>query len=368
MPFTRPTLTELRARVQADIKSELQGSDPSLKYSPLRIMGDAQAGMGHEHYGYLDYIARQAVPFTATDEFLEGWAGLKGVTRTGATEATGSLAIEGLAATFIPSGTLLVRGDGVEYVTTADITLDGTGEGGGPAEASEPGSSGNGDAGMVFTLGTAIAGITSVEASTAFTGGADAEDDDSLRSRMLQAYASPAQGGNEADYVRWAREVPGVTRAWAYGNVLGVGTVSVYFMMDDVRSAFDGFPQGTDGGATAETRTAPATGDQLIVANHIYPLRPVTALVYAIAPLSTAVNFTIDNIATASAATKAAIAAAIADVFQREGEPGGTINLSSIESAIAAIALTAGFVITTPSDNIALSTGHLPVLGTVTYT
>lgn len=369
MPFERPGLTELRQRIASDIASEVQGSDPLLRNGNLNILGDAQAGLAHEHYGYIDYLAKEVVPFTCDGEFLEGWAALKGIVRIGATVSTGSVAFTGIAGTDIPAGTLLVRGDGVEYTTDADLTLDGLGEATGTATAIAAGAGSDCSTGSIFTLGVSISGLdSSATASTDFVGGADAETDASLRSRMLQAYASPSQGGNAADYVRWAREVAGVTRAWAYGNVMGVGTVSVYFMMDDVRAAFGGFPQGTDGGATAETRTTPAVGDQLLVANHIYPLRPVTALVYAIKPIATVVNFTIDNIATASTATKAAIAAAIADVFQREGSPGGTINLSSIESAIAAIALTAGFVITTPSDNIALTTGHLPVLGTVTYT
>ena len=41
--------------------------------------------------------------------------------------------------------------------------------------------------------------------------------------------------------------------------------------------------------------------------------------------------------------------------------------LSTIESAIASIASTQGFVVTSPAGNIANVLGKLPVLGTVTY-
>ena len=47
------------------------------------------------------------------------------------------------------------------------------------------------------------------------------------------------------------------------------------------RPCHGGFPQGTNGVAALETRDTAATGDQLAVANYLYPLRPVTPIVYA---------------------------------------------------------------------------------------
>jgi len=146
--------------------------------------------------------------------------------------------------------------------------------------------------------------------------------------------------------------------------------VVVYVMLDGSESAFNGFPQGVSGVATNETRGIPtATGDQLAVANYIYPLQPVTALVYVYAPTAAPQNFTVSGLSSASAATKAAISAAIANVFVQYGTPlGGTVDLSYIESAIAAISGTAGFVITSPSGNITTTVGPLPTVGTITYT
>jgi uncharacterized phage protein gp47/JayE len=110
-----------------------------------------------------------------------------------------------------------------------------------------------------------------------------------------------------------------------------------------------------------------ATGDQLTVANAIISLQPVTALVYACAPINNAVNFTLTGTASWSTTTKNAVSAAISGVFLSNGSPGGTINMSDIESAIGAVSGTAGFVITSPVGNIANATGNLPVLGTVTF-
>ena len=373
MPFARKTLTELRADVAQDIAAALQGADALLRFSVLKILGTVQAGLAHLHYGYLDWIAQQAVPFTATDEFLEGWAALRSVYREAATSATGTVTFPGVVGTALPVGTPIVRGDGVAYTTTAAGVV-GAGGTVTVAAAADPdptgltGAFGNTDAGTVMTLGSAVAGVQSNgTAATAFTGGADLETDDSLRTRMLDAYQATPHGGAQADYINWALAVPGVTRAWCAPNGNGDGTVVVYFMMDVSESAHGGFPQGTNGVATNETRAAPATGDQLTVANALFPLRPVTALVYAVAPIQNVVNFTISGLAGSSATTQAAISAAISDVFLRDGEPGGTIDLSSIESEIAAIALTQGFVITIPAGNIVCPAGSLPVLGVVTY-
>lgn len=373
MPYSRPTLSDLRTMVAQDIQAELPGTDPLLRYSSLGIMGRVLAGLANLFYGFLDWISKQAVPFTATDEYLEGWAALKGVFRNGAKQASGTITFNGTVDAPIAAGVALTRGDGVGAV----VTVGGTVGSGGTVTVTaqidaDPsgltGAFGNCAAGTQFTLGSAISGISSVgTAATAFTGGADLELDDSLRSRMLLAYQTTPQGGASTDYVEWAREVPGVTRAWCTPNGMGPGTVVVRFMMDVSEAASGGFPQGTNGVAAAETRDTAATGDQLAVANYIFSKQPVTALIYSVAPGANTVNFVISGLTGASSALQASIAAAITGVFEQYGEPGGTIDLSYIESAIAAIAGTPGFVITSPAANIVSPTGELPVLGTVTY-
>ncbi|WP_431276285.1 baseplate J/gp47 family protein [Variovorax ureilyticus] len=374
MPYSRPTLSTLQGQVASDIAAALPGSDALLRFSNLGVTGKVQANLAHLHYGYLDWIAKMAVPYTAEDEFLEAWAGLKGVTRKPAAQASGSVTFTGAPGTVVNSGVQLVRGDGITYSTTAVGTIGGGGTVAVPATATpDPsglaGAIGNAGIGVVLTLGTAISGVQSNGVvSTAFTGGADLEGDDSLRSRMLAAYRNPPQGGAVTDYVQWALAVPGVTRAWCNPNGFGAGTVVVYTMFDQAEAAFGGFPQGTNGVATGEPRGTAATGDQLIVANAIFPLRPATALVYSVAPVAAPINLTITGLTGASLSTRALIAAAIQGVFFLYGSPlGGTVALSLIESAIAAIPGVQGFVITSPSGNITTTLGQLPVLGTITY-
>lgn len=373
MPFERNTLSELRTQVAADIASALPGTDPLLRYSNLWILGQVLAGMSHLHYGYLDWIAKQAVPYTATDEYLESWAALVGVTRKAASSASGSVTFSGTNGAVIPAGTQLVRSDGTQFTTVGSVNISsGTAIVTATANSDPSGLTGvfgNTAIGSTLTLGSPIIGVqSSGTVTTAFTGGSDLETDDDMRSRMLSAFQNPSQGGSASDYVNWALQVPGVTRAWCVPNGMGSGTVQVYVMLDQSEAAYGGFPQGTNGVATLETRGAAATGDQLAVANYIYPLRPVTALVYAVAPTANTVNFTISGLSSASSTVKANVNAAIDSVFLQYGTLAGVVALSYIESAIAAVAGTAGFVITSPSTNISSGSGQIPVRGTTTWT
>lgn len=383
MPYSRPTLSSLRAQVASDLQVSPNGSDPLLRFSSLNVLGRALAGLANSQYGYTDWVAQQSNPFTAEDEFLEAWAALKNIYREAATQAgavtPGQITFPGTNGNQIPVGTLITRGDGVQYTTTSLGTVSGGSVTVNAEANADPtgltGAFGNCAIGTVMTLATSIAGISSTgSVTTAFTGGADIETDTSLRSRMLFAYQNPPQGGAVTDYVTWAEGVNGVTRAWCNPNGFGAGTVVVYAMLDITEAAYNGFPQGTNGVATAEARAAAATGDQLTIANYIYPLRPATALVYVCAPNQSVVNFTITGTANFSAATKALIQSAIAGVFVMYGSPisstagqNGPISLSYIESAIAAISGTQGFVITSPTTNIVGTTGQLPVLGTITW-
>lgn len=368
MPFPRPTLRQLIDQALSDIRSNLPGADPLLRFSNLNVLANAVAALANGQYGYQDWIAKQSNPWTATEENLEAWAALKGIVRIPSSTSAGVVTFSGITGTNVPAGSSLVRGDGVEYTTDALVTIGGGGTITAAITAVEAGAAGNAVAGTTLTLGSAISGINSAaDVTTACTGGADTETDDSLRDRMLEAYAHPPQGGSKRDYQEWARAVPGVTRAWCEPNGMGSGTVVLRFMMDVTNAAFDGFPQGTDGVATDESRDTVATGDQLAVADYIFDLQPVGALVYCVAPVDHPINFTITNTGTWSAATKAAVESAIDASLLEQGVPGETLFLSFIEAAIAAVAGTAGFLITVPAANVTQTAGQLPTRGTVTF-
>lgn len=386
MPFQRKTLSTLIAEVAADINSSLQGADALLRFTVLKVIGKVQAGMSNLQMGYLDWLAKQAVPFTAEDEYLEGWAALKKIYRKAATPAQLTATFAGTTGKPLSTGTQVVRSDGATYTTAATATVDGTGFVSVTIVATAKGAAGNADPGTTVSLGVAVDGLQSTGTITAtVASGSDVEDNDSLRTRMLAAYQNTPQGGDANDYIGWALAVPGVSRAWVAPNGFGGGTVVIYTMWDVAEASHGGFPQGTNGcsqydkGPGGTPRGTVATGDQLVVADSIINEQPVTALVYSCAPIPNSLTFTLSGLLGASTATRAAISSAISDVLFRNGSPlAGTINRSDIESAIASVSGTSGFVITqvqgnvggtvtTYPGNITSGTGQLPVLAGVNY-
>jgi uncharacterized phage protein gp47/JayE len=368
MPYSRPTLTALQQDVANAINGSLPGADAQLRFSYLGVLARAQAGLAHMHYGYLDYIATQAVPFTCSAEYLEAWAALKGVTRQPAAQASGTVTFTGQPGTTIAQGTAITRSDGLQYTATSAATVAAGGTATVPVIAvADPaglaGSMGNAPQGQRMVLAQSLAGVQSVgSAASDLTGGADIETDSALRLRMLAAYQTPPQAGTVADYVAWAKRVPGVSRAWSIPNGLGVGTVLVYIMLDDLRAASNGLPVGSGGVATNEARGIAATGDQLAVANTLYPLQPAIGLVYVVAPLPKTINFTVQGL---PATMQASIAQAIAGVLVDKGQIGGGIDFGAVWASVASLAAGAPFVLS-PAVDIVCGAGELPVLGTVT--
>jgi uncharacterized phage protein gp47/JayE len=367
MPFLRPTLSDLQGQVSTDLASKTGSNPQLLRFSNLGVIGNAQAGLAYQHYGYLDWIARQAVPFSCTAEYLEGWAAMRGVYRNPARVASGSVTFSGEPGAVIPAGATLARPDGLLYSTTMLATINQAGQAVVPVSAQadpsgQSGAVGNSALGVTLSLAQSIAGVQAAgTVTTAIVGGLDIETDDSLRTHMLQAWQTPPQGGTVADYVGWALAAPGVTRAWAVPGGFGVGTVVLYVMMDDMRAG--GMPVGSNGVAGPEVRGVAATGDQLAVANVIYPVQPALALVYVVAPVPYPVNMTIGGV---PAAMQAASSNALAALLLDQGAVGGTVPFGSVWQAVVAV-VTGQYVTVLPGTDIVCPAGSVPVLGNVTY-
>jgi len=368
MPFARQTLTGLRDQSIEDITtSGVPGLTGLLRNAVLRVLAWCMAGLAYSVYGYADWIARMGVPFTAEDEFLYAWAALIGVYPEDATAAAGNAAFTGSTDRVIPSGTGLTRQDGTPYQTTADGTVDSSGNVVVPMVALVAGAFTNCDDGTPISISLPIASINSGGLTVGpTTGGADQETNDELRTRMLAKYAAPPQGGATTDYINWALEVPGCTRAWIAPQGYGPGSVVVYPMFDDSEAAHGGFPQGTDGCAAAELRGPTATGDQSLVAEHIWPVQPVTALVYVAAPAPFPIDVTLMALDPDDEATQATILAALNDMFLVQGEIAGIIYPSDIYEAILAVPGINHFVVSLPDTAVQAGVGALPIMGTLT--
>ena len=352
MPYIRPTLEQLIELASADIAARLPGADSQTRRSNLAVLARVIAGTAHALYGYIDWSSRQFLPDLADDENLDRLGGLWGVTRKAASYASGKVTFTGVTGTPIDLGTVLRRSDGIEYVTTAyavigpGVTVDVA------IEASLAGASANSDVGAPLNMISPIIGVNSQTlVSVAIAGGADREADYDYRTRILARLRNPPHGGDAADYVMWAKEVPGVTRAWAFPMGNGPGSVIVRFMMDVVRAP-DGIP-------TAD--------DVALVADHIALVRPVTVDLSVAAPTPSPLDVLISSLQPNTPAVQNAIISELADFIRRESAPGGTLLISRMREVVSLAAGETDHILLLPAANVTVPLTHIHILGTVTF-
>ena len=180
-----------------------------------------------------EWVLDQSFPQTARGVYLDYHAQMRGIARTAATKAVGTLrfSVERAPSTAlsIAAGTACMTEGETRFQTTAEAVLAaGELSVDAPAEALEPGRSGNAAAGTIVILTACPVGITGCTNPAPFTGGSDQEDDASLRSRILESYQRLPNGANAAWYEQTAMGHEGVAAARAVGRARGIGTVDVY--------------------------------------------------------------------------------------------------------------------------------------------
>ncbi|MEX2450376.1 MAG: baseplate J/gp47 family protein [Rhodospirillales bacterium] len=356
MPFSRPTLSELIERTGANLEANMEGADSALRRSNINVFSRVLAMLAHPLYAFIAYVSKQRMTLTADAEELDSHGTDWGITRIASVFAAGTVNFTGANGTIIPADTLLLRGDGVEYLVDGDTTVTG-----GTATASVtarlPGAVANAEAAVVISLAAPIAGINTegVVASGGIIGGLDEEDDETYRARILDRKRQPPHGGAAFDYIKWAKETavigPKITRIWVAPLEMGDGTVTIRFMMDEEYE--DGIPQAAD---------------LTDVKDYIDTQRPVTVKqLYVVAPIADVMDPTFSVLTPNTAAVQAAIAAELKDLLVREAEPGGTILISHIREAISIAAGENNYVLDSPSADIEPETGHIVTLGTPSW-
>lgn len=183
-------------------------------------------------YLQAEWTWKQCFPQTAVGEYLDYHAALRGVERKAAAAAEGVIrfSVPEAAQTprTIPAGTVCMTAGLVRFATTQEATLAaGTSGVDAPAAALEPGTAGNVAANTILTMALAPTGISACTNPAPFSGGADAEGDESLRARVIETYRRLANGANAAYYQQTAMAFDEVAAANVLPRARGVGTVDV---------------------------------------------------------------------------------------------------------------------------------------------
>lgn len=344
MGFQRPTLSELIDRISADTESRL--SVAQLRRSNAAVYSRVVAGASHALHGHISWLSKQLFVDTAESEYLDRWASIYAIRRKQASKASGSVkVIFSNEKVDIKIGTLLQSDDGIQFETTDGVNQENTM----PVVALVAGESGNIQKGDVLTLTSPIAGVMSEVEVVGIAGGADAEDDESLRTRLLMRMQEQPHGGCETDYIAWALEVPGVTRAWCYPLEDGPGTLTVRFVCDDFEDIIP----------TEEMVNK--------VIDFIEQKRPVTASVSVKAPTLKPVAITISSLDPDTTTVRDAVKAELEDLFIRESQPGKTVLISHIRAAISYAAGEEDHELISPTENPSAGPNELLTLGEISW-
>lgn len=366
MSLTRPSLASLQARTSADVSTRITGSAPSLRRGILAGISNALTGGLHALYGFLQARSLQAVPYTATETDLERFAGLWGVPRKQASASNGALLLTGAPTSPIAADTRLQSASGIEFAVDADAVIAGDGTAAVSVTALTAGAAGNQVAGAVLTFISPLAGVnaTATAGADGLGGGADVEDDDSLRARMLDAIQSPAHGGSAADYVRWARSISSITRAWCFPIYRGPGSVRVYIINDDY--AGPELASAADVSAVYDYINSDEIKPVgLVIEDPDDPGEYVNGL-EVLAPTAAPVDFAIDDVPDDLTA-RAKIEAALKALFLREAVPEGSIALNKLIVTIGANTGVVNFTMSAPTVSPSAGAGEILTLGEITW-
>lgn len=346
MAYDIPTLPALIQRTEADFE---RNAPDALRRADAKVAARALSGTAYELYGYQNWIARQSNPATCDEAMLLRWAEwrLEGG-RNPAVAATGLAQVTGSSGAVVDVGQLYRSDDGRRYVVAQAATLVA-----GAAVlhlvAEDVGVSGNLEGGNLTAV-TPVLGINAVAVvgDGGIVGGTDQEDLEALRARVQAAFKNPSKVGSGADFVEWALEVPGVTRAWPLPRWMGPGTFGLVFVRD---GAADIIP------TPAQVAEMQAYLDQK---------RPVTSEVYALAPQARPIDFSLHLVPDGSA-LREAVTQALSGLLVDEGGPGQTLLITHVRSAISNTPGETNHVLSAPVADLLMAANQVSVPGVFTW-
>lgn len=225
-----PSFEAIRSQYLADLRHDR--NDPSTD-SDNAVRASGIAAVAEGLYAEIQWLYRQIWAMDADEEELDRHARDRGIARKPAVSAIGTCRLSGRPGAQLPSGALLRHAGGSTMVTVSAAVIDENGTSAVRVVAQEPGKSANGLGGKVVLVSPPAGIDATANLEVPLAGGSDEETSLSLLNRYLDVIRRPPAGGNQYDYRRWAREVPGVANAWVYPLRSGLGTVDIAIVGDD---------------------------------------------------------------------------------------------------------------------------------------
>lgn len=320
--------------------------------SDLSVKLYAVAAEVYALYVQADWLARQVFPQTAEGIYLERHAALRGLERREAVRAEGVIrfCVDAASAAdlSVPAGTVCATAGMVRFETLEDVVLPaGETSVEAAARAVEAGAAGNVPEGSIQAMAVAPVGISRCVNPRAFTGGADAEEDGTLRERVLETYRRMPNGANAAFYEQEALSFDQVAAVTVLPRNRGKGTVDV------VVATQAGLP-----------------GAELLsqLTDYFEARREIAVDVEVKAPTVKTVDVTVavtPKEGADSAQVKTGVEAALRDFFSGK-RLSRNVLVAELYQLIFSQAGVANCSVSAPAADVAVARGELPRLGTLT--
>lgn len=354
MAYQSPTLSQLIKQSEQQIQHRL----PNIKRnSVLSVLTRIEAGLSAGEHMHLDWLARQIIPTTADEDYLLEHCAYRGITRKAATAAEGVVTVDVASQAEIIKGTTFKHNlSGLRFVSTTTTAVS-AGMNDIAVQCEIEGSQGNVDSGSTVVLTSAILGVKPSATVKHMGGGANVEPLSSLLSRLIYRVQYPPAGGSVYDYVRWAQEVPGVTRAWCYPRWQGGGTVGVAFVQDGQSSIL---PTQDD----IERVKQYISGHKNPVTN-LWEGMPANIDLHVFAPETRRLDLTI-RLVPATTELKQWVSHMLSALCASI-DPGGKVYLSHLRAAISNVIGETDNSVLSPTADVQLQKNQIVILGAITW-
>jgi uncharacterized phage protein gp47/JayE len=315
MSYNRPSLQTIYDRIKADIEARVTNNVKIPRVSLLGILAAVFAGAIFLVYGFIENVIKQMFLTDAEEWGLKRWGIILNMPRKTAKQSEGKVKFTGTAGYTVAAGTKVSDSNGTVYTTQSSFVTDTSAD---VTALSELAGDDYNTTDTELQLVNPDPNVDSVvTVISGFDTGSDIETLVNWRLRLLQRLQNPPSSGTEADYVRWALAVDGVSKAWCFGA-------------DDWAGA------GTLGVLVADANLQPVSAGILSnVEAYIDSVKPIPARTDYVNITADEIDIYIKLKPYDQQELKRKIINNLTDLFLLESAPGGTILISQIRTAIA---------------------------------
>lgn len=227
MAYTSPSLETILGNILRDIRNLQTEADIGTD-SDNYIRSAAVAAAIEGLYQKIGWVFRQIFPDTADEEELVRAANIRGVQQKDPVAATGTASLKGSPGVELLIGATMKHVvTGEQFIANSGAIIGAEGTATVPVKAQKPGATQNHLTGDLIITSPPLGMDSAAALVGETTGGEDLEKVESLLARLLEIIQKPPAGGAVYDFVRWAKEVEGITDVLPLPKRRGAGTVDL---------------------------------------------------------------------------------------------------------------------------------------------